>query len=80
MCMQKTEKMQNYYIITGKFEGETDELFGSFNKQDCIYELEGSKETWKGEGYKSIKIEIKKVDSKPNKEVYPEFEASNLIG
>ena len=65
--------MNTYYIITAKFEGETEELFGSFDKNDCLYELEAEKESWKGDGYKSIKITSKKVKEEADTEVYPEI-------
>ena len=71
--------MNTYYIITAKIEGQIEELFGSFNKKDCQYELEAEKDSWKAEGFKSIKIESKKVEGNYDANVYPELEAENLI-
>ena len=65
--------MNTYYIITAKFEGQKEELFGSFDRNDCQYELEGFKEDWKSQGYKGIKIERKATTQEPDPEVYPEL-------
>ena len=70
--------MNTYCIITGKIDGQIEELFGSFDKDDCTYELESEKDLWKDEGYKSIKITTKKVEEEPDKEVYGNLEAKKL--
>jgi len=62
--------MNNYHIITAKIDGQIEELFGSFDRTDCKYELEANKESWKDEGYKAIKISTKQVASEPSKEIY----------
>ena len=62
--------MNKYYMVTGVLNGRTEKLFGSFDKADCTYEIEAEKESWKGEGYKNIKISTKETADKPDKEVY----------
>lgn len=62
--------MTKYYEITAKFEGEKELLFGSFIKADCLYELEAERDSWKGEGYKSIKLVSRETEEKPDTTVY----------
>ena len=62
--------MNTYYEITANIDGETEILFGSFDKSDCAYELDAEKESWKCEGFKSIKIVSRKTEEKPDAEVY----------
>lgn len=59
-----------YYEIKAKYEGETEILFGSFSKDDCTYELEAERDSWKGEGYKAIKIVSRETTETPDPEVY----------
>lgn len=62
--------MSKYYNITAVIEGETETLFGSYDKSDCTYELEAERDSWKGEGYRKFKIETVEVEEKPDSEVY----------
>jgi len=54
--------MSNYYEITGKINGETEVLFGSFDKSDCTYELDIERDSLRGDGYKCLKITCRKLD------------------
>ena len=62
--------MKNYHVINAKIEGETVELFGSFDLNDCIYELEANKEQWLDDGYKAIKLGKRLTNEKPDAKVY----------
>jgi hypothetical protein len=62
--------MKKYYVITATIDGEAVELFGSFDKNDCKYELEANKQQWKDEGHKSIKIVTRATKEEPDAEVY----------
>jgi len=61
-----------YHIVVGTIDGITEELFGSFVKQDCTYELDAEKESWKEQGYKKIKMSTRETSDSPDKEVYGE--------
>ena len=62
--------MNTYHIINGIIDGQTEQLFGSFDKDDCIYELDANKIQWKNEGFKSIKLTTKLTSEKPSIKVY----------
>ena len=62
--------MNMYHVITATLDGETVELFGSFDKSDCKYELECNKQDWKCEGYKAIKLTTRPTSETPDAEVY----------
>ncbi len=65
--------MTTYFEIIGKLDGEPEQLFGSFNRADCVYELDAERDSWKAEGYKAIKITSRETADTPDAEVYPEL-------
>ncbi len=70
--------MNTYYEITGKIDGETELLFGSFVRSDCTYELDAERDQWKDEGYKSLKITTRPTHDTPDPAVYtPQELATN---
>lgn len=64
-----------YYIVTGQIDGQTEELFGSFDRADCVYEKECERDNWKEQGYKKITITHKMVNDTPDPGIYGENEA-----
>jgi len=62
--------MNTYHVINASIEGQNIELFGSFDKNDCIYELEANVSQWKQEGFKAIKLAKRLTVNKPNAKVY----------
>ena len=62
--------MNTYYQVVAAIDGEQEILFGSFVRSDCTYEIEAERDTWKGDGYKGIKIVPKEVEDTPDPEVY----------
>ena len=71
--------MSTYYIITATIDGESEKLFGSFNRDDCISELECEKDSWKAEGYKRSLIGSEFTTDQADPEVYPELYTNYLI-
>jgi len=65
--------MNTYFEVKAEIDGEVEILFGSYDKQDCIYEKEAERDSWKEQGYKKIKIVSRQVEEKPDKEVYPDL-------
>ena len=65
--------MHTYYQVTAALRGEdeTEVLFGSYDKQDCVYELDAEKESWKADGYVGFKIRSFKTTVAPDANVYP---------
>lgn len=61
-----------YYEVKADFEGESEVLFGSFLKSECRYEIESERDSWKGDGYKKIKIVPRETADLPDPEVYKE--------
>ena len=74
-----------YYNTIGIYsDGETENLYGSFDRDDCVSELECEKESWKEDGFKKFKIVAIKTTEKPNTSVYgrkfvTEYNNNNLI-
>ena len=62
--------MTKYYEVIATIDGEIDTLFGSFMRADCVGEIDAEKHTWKGEGYKGIKIVSRETTEQPDREVY----------
>ncbi len=67
-----------YFEVIGIFENKPEVLFGSFDKDDCIYEKESESASWKSEGFKGIKIKSRTVDYSPDPEVYGKQFIKNL--
>ena len=59
-----------YYELIGTIDGESEILFGSFDREDCAYEQDAERDTWKADGYKGIKIVSREVAEEPDPEVY----------
>jgi hypothetical protein len=59
-----------YYEVIGTFNGALDVLFGSFDRQDCKGEIEAERDTWKMDGFKSIRIRERQTEETPSAEVY----------
>lgn len=62
--------MNKYYQVIATLEGNKETLFGSFDIEDCKYEIEVEKESWKQDGYKAIKIEVLETQDTPDEDVY----------
>jgi hypothetical protein len=62
--------MSKYYEIKADIEGKTETLFGSYDKEDCVFEKDSERDNWKEEGFKKIRIESREVDEKPDVEIY----------
>ena len=63
--------MYKYFKVIGYYNGELEVLFSSYDKEDCVYELEAERDSWKDEGYKQFKIVFELVNDAPDKGVYP---------
>jgi len=62
--------MNTYYEVVAEFEGETEILFGSFVRADCVYEIDAERDSWKDEGFKKIRVVAKETTEAPGAEVY----------
>jgi len=63
--------MQTYYEVIATIENAPEIMYGSFDRQDCVDEIDAEKETWKQQGYKSIKIKSRQTTDQPDKDIYP---------
>ena len=62
--------MNTYYRVEATApDGSTDQLFGSFVRSECAAEIDAEKDSWKGEGYKRIKITSHETTDTPDPEV-----------
>lgn len=68
-----------YHKVIATIDGEQEELYGSFVKADCEYEIEAERDSWKEEGYKGIKIVSTLTEEEPDTEVYTDQERQNEI-
>ena len=59
-----------YYTVTGVIDGETEQLFGSFQRADCTSELTEERRTWKEQGYKKLTVVATETADAPDAEVY----------
>ena len=59
-----------YFEIEAFISGDREILFGSFDRDDCKYELEAEKESWKDQGYKKIKLVSRETKETPDPKVY----------
>ena len=66
--------MNTYFEVEAYLEGERFVFFGSFDRTDCVGELDAERDGWKEEGYKKIKIVSHQTADEPDPEVY-----SNLV-
>ena len=62
--------MNTYFEVVADFEGETELLFGSFVRSDCVCEIDAEKESWKSEGYKKIRVVSKATNETPDADIY----------
>ena len=59
-----------YFQITAKLDGATETLYGSYDKAEAEYELEATRDSWKDEGYRGIKLGWKATDEAPDADIY----------
>lgn len=62
--------LNTYHEVTAEIDGEKEIMFGSFVRQDCVYEIQAERDSWKEDGYKKIKIERRETTDTPDAEVY----------
>ena len=63
--------MNKYFEVKAvNSDNELETLFGSFDRQDCIDEIECEKSNWKSEGFKKIKTVSRLTNEKPDNSVY----------
>ncbi|QYW06046.1 hypothetical protein KASIA_p002 [Shewanella phage vB_SspS_KASIA] len=64
--------MNTYYQVTAinKSTGNTEVMYGSFDKKDCKDEIECERDSWRDSGYKSFKIDSIQVEESPDEEIY----------
>ncbi|UNA02125.1 hypothetical protein vBAmaSR9Y2_47 [Alteromonas phage vB_AmaS-R9Y2] len=62
--------MNTYYEITGQIDGESEVLYGSFDKSEVDYELKAERDGWKDQGYKKLTKTSRQVNETPDPEVY----------
>ncbi len=62
-----------YYEVVATIDGEDEVLFGSYDRDDCLYEAESEKSNYfrKEEGYSRIRMRRRLVSEAPDPEVYP---------
>ena len=52
-----------YYEFKADIDGQTDVIYGSYERADCVYELEAERFGLKQEGYKKFRIESRVIFS-----------------
>lgn len=62
--------MYNYYDIIAKYGKQSEVLYGSYVRSDCVHELEAEKESWLNLSYTGIKIVKRQVHAEPDQAVY----------
>jgi hypothetical protein len=70
--------MYTYYKVQGTIDGQAEQLFGSYVKEHCTYELDAERDTWKDEGYKAIKIVSVRTEDAPMKGIYTKKELKEI--
>ena len=64
--------MYKYYQVTALDNGQKLALYGSYDKADCVDEIDSEKHTWKQENLKQIKIQCILVDTPADPKTYGE--------
>ena len=68
--MSQITKGKYFEITAFHIDLGTEVMFGSFDRDDCKYELEAERDGWKDEGWNSIKIVSRETTETPDPEVY----------
>jgi len=59
-----------YYKVIGIIDGASECLFGSFDRSDCVSEIDAERVSWRADGYKGIKIISEDTTDTPDTDVY----------
>ena len=62
--------MNKYYEVIGTIDNRPETLYGSFDRSDCVYELEAERDSWRAEGYKGLFIGSSATTETPDPEIY----------
>lgn len=62
--------MNTYYEVTATIDGQDEVLYGSFDRNECKYEIDAERDNWKEQGYKKIRITSRQTVDTPDSEVY----------
>lgn len=77
--MQNTQNQNHkYYRVVANIDGTTEELYGSFMRQDCLDEMACERDGWKADGYKKIRIEVSTTAEAPARQVYSKQELKEI--
>ena len=60
-----------YYEVIATIDGEDEVLFGSYDRDDCLYEKQAESPSLREEGYRRIRMRHRLVSEAPDPEVYP---------
>jgi len=71
--------MYKYYRVMANYEGHTEQLFGSYDRTECVEELDAERDSWKDEGYKGIKIISETTNEAPCRTVYTKQQIAEMI-
>ena len=71
--------MYTYYTVQGTVEGKIGTLYGSYLRGHCVDEMEYERDSWKSEGYRSIKIIKEQTKERPSPNVYSNTELLSII-
>ncbi len=71
--------MTKYYDVMARIDGEDEQLFGSYVREDCVSEIECERDSWKEQGYKAIRIVSRETTEQPDPEVYADDIESGLL-
>jgi hypothetical protein len=71
--------MNTYYELTAIIDGETEVLFGSFNKNDCFYEHKAEAYSLRDEGYRNFKVVSRETTDAPDPTIYTAEEIKEMI-
>jgi hypothetical protein len=72
--------MTTYHEISSTIEGQREILFGSFSREDCVYELDAERDSWADQGYKHIKIKSRETTDQPDPVVYADDDDVDTSG
>jgi len=53
-------------------DNEKDLMFGSYDRSDCVAEIECERETWEEDGFCKIRIQSRETEEAPDPEIYGE--------
>ena len=62
-----------YFEVVGSIDNDIGVLFGSFDRTDCLYELDAERSNYKIEGFTNLRVISRETIDRPDPKVYSNY-------